>query len=292
MFFTQKITKSNFYVVRHLIRPFFQAKLLEGLNKSICFALYCVDTPVGVVYGEVDQASDKFVIQLLSVADNFKDRKLEEILLNDIEAALIERNEKEVLFSFRIRETEKADYVMNILMENGWQEPYLSGYLFGIDKEVLNWKGLTLPLAKGMKTCKWNQLPGELIDKLVIEQKANRSFPDFILWYLNNNKYSHERSAALVLGSKIIGWMFVEISETDHYIYSYAHVLEEYQRVGKSVPFISLFKETVSGKGLLDDFKLIFSVNADNEKMFYITCKQWRPYMYSLYREYHSEKKL
>ncbi len=120
-----------------------------------------------------------------------------------------------------------------------------------------------------MKTCKWNQLPGELIDKLAIDQKANHSFLDFILLYLSNNKFSHKRSAALVLGSKIIGWMFMEISETDHYIYHYAHVLEEYQRVGKSVPFILLFKETASGRGHLNDFKLIFSVIADNHKMFY-----------------------
>ncbi len=76
MFFTQKITKSNYSKVRHPIRPFFQSKLLGALNQSICFAPYCVDTPARVVYGKVDQASDKFVIQLLSLTDNFKGRKL------------------------------------------------------------------------------------------------------------------------------------------------------------------------------------------------------------------------
>ncbi len=292
MFLTERITKENISEVSHLLRPFHQSKLSQGLNQSICYALYCVDTPVGLVYGEVDEGPNQFVIKQLSLADKFKGRKLEELLLNEIELSVAERNESEIVFSLRVKEGESSDYIVNILRENGWQDPYFVGYLFFINNEVLHWKWLNLPLAKGMKTYKWNQLPGKLIDKFVIDQKTDRLFPDYIPEYLSKNKFSYERSAALVTGNNIIGLMFVEISETGLYIYPYAHLLEEYQRIGKSVPFISLFKETVSGKKHLQDLEFIFSVNADNHNMHYFLKRQWRPYTRSLYREYNSKKKL
>ncbi len=182
MFFTKKVTKENISEVSHLIRPFYQSKLSEGLDQSICYALYCVDTPAGLVYVEVDKASDKFAIKQLSLIDNFKGRKLEELLLNEIESVMAERNEKEILFCYQVIEGGNADYIMNVLKEHGWQEPYHIGYLFSIDKEVINWKWLNLlPLEKGMKTCKWNQLPGELIEKFVIEKNTNSSSDHNIL---------------------------------------------------------------------------------------------------------------
>ncbi len=291
MFFTKRITKKNISKVSHLIRPFFQAKLLEGLNQSICFALYCVNTPAGLIYGEADQASNRFVIRQLILTDNFKGRKLEELLLNEIELSVADRNEKEIVFSSLVKKGESADYIMNILKENGWQEPYLIGYLFSIDKEVINWKWLNLlPLSKGMKTCKWNQLPEEIIDRLIKEQKTTRPFPGYILEYLSNNKFSHERSAALVLGSKIIGWMFIEETDVNSFIIPYVYVKEQFHISGKSTA--NLFKEMTSDVELPSEFTFIFTIIADNQRLYYFLNRKWRPYINSLYREYHRKQKL
>jgi len=290
MFFVKKITHKNVAEVSYLLRPHFQPKIIGGMNEAICFALYCIDTPIGIVYGEKDEVSDNFIIRKLSLADKFKDRKLEELLLKEIESAVAGRNEKQIVFSFLVSESERADYTMNILQEYGWQEPYFVCYLFTINKNILTWKWLNLPLARGMKTCKWSQLDPNIIKQLTRDQKTNDRFPDYLEGYLNKNKFSHEISAALILDSKIIGWMFVEISESDNYIYPYAHVIEEYQRVGKSMPFISLFNETVSTEDHSQDFELIFSVNADNHNMFNAILKQWKPYIKLVYREYHSVK--
>ncbi len=291
MFFIKKITKNNISEVSHLIRPFYQSNLSKGLNQSICYALYCVDITVGLVFGEVDKASNEFIIKQLSLNDNFKGRKLEELLLNEIELSVTERNEKEIVCSSLVMEGESADYKMNILKENGWQEPYLIGYLFSIDKEVINWKWLNLlPLEKGMKTCKWNQLPGELIDKLVIEQNTNRSSDHNILKYLSDNKFSSERSAALVIDENIIGWMFVEETDFNRFIISRVYVENQFHISGKSTA--NLFKETISDVEFPSEFIFIFMVNADNQKLYYFLNRKWRPYISSLYWEYYSKKKL
>ncbi len=71
MFLTEKITKENISEVSHLLRPFHQSKLSQGLNQSICYALYCVDTPFGLVYGEVDESRNQFVISASKKTVNF-----------------------------------------------------------------------------------------------------------------------------------------------------------------------------------------------------------------------------
>ncbi len=109
-----------------------------------------------------------------------------------------------------------------------------------------------------MKPCKWNQLPGELIDMLVIDQKTNRSFPDFILRYLSDNKFSRERSAALVLDRKIIGWMFVEEADFNKFIISRIYVKEQFHISGKSIG--NLFKEMISNVEFPSEFSFVFMV--------------------------------
>ncbi len=293
MFFTKKITKENISEVSHLIKPFYKSNLSEGLNQSICYALYCIGTPVGLVYGEVDNESNRFIIKQLRITDNFIGRKLEKLLLNEIEISVAERNEKEIGFSSLIMEGESADYIMNILKENGWQEPYFIGYLFCINNEVLNWKwSHLLPLAKGMKTYKWNRLPDELIDKLIIDQKTNRSFPNYILQYLSDNNFSHARSAALVISEAIIGWMFVEVTDGNTFIYRWSHVEKQFRRTGTSIATVKLFKETISDVELPSEFNFIFMVMADNQKMYYFLKRKLLPYISSIFREYHSKKKL
>lgn len=290
MFFVKKITNKNVAEVGYLLRPFFQSKLMGGMNEAICFALYCIDTPVGIVYGEMDGVSGKFVIKQLSLTDKFKGRKLEKLLLNEIESVVAGRNEKEIVFSLMVSEGESADYLMNILKEDGWQEPYFICYLFSINNEVLNWKWLDVPLADGMKTYKWNHLPKEIIDRLINEQKSTHHFPDYIPGYLNTSKFSYERSAVLVLDSNIIGWMFVEVTGINNFIYSYSYIKPQYERSGKSMG--NLFKETISKVEIPSDFNLIFAINADNHRMFYFLIRKWKPYISALYREYHSKKKL
>ncbi len=148
----------------------------------------------------------------------------------------------------------------------------------------------TLP--QGMRTCKWNQLAKNMIDQLTKYQKTNDRFLNYLAGYLQLNSFSHEKSAALVLGGKIIGWMFVEISETGNFILTFAHVLEEYQRIWKSVPFILLFKETVNAKNNLDDLDVFFLVNADNHKMVHFSHTHLKPYVKRFCKEFHSIKKL
>jgi len=290
MIFVKKITNKNVAEVSYLLRPFFQSRLLGGVKDAICFALYCIETPIGVIYGEKDEVSNKFLIKQLSLTDKFKGRKLEKLLLNEIESVLAGRNEKEIVFSFQVSEGGSADYIMNILKENGWQEPSLICHLFGINNKILNWKWLNLPLAKDMKTYKWNQLPGELIDKLVVEQKTDGSFPDYILDYLSNNKFSHERSAAIVTGNNIVGWTFVEVTEANNFIYSWSFIKPQHEQLGQSMG--NLFKETISKVEIPSDFNFIFAIDEGNHRMFNFLNRMWKPYISTLNREYHSKKKL
>ncbi len=238
----------------------------------------------------MDEGLDTFVIKQLSLTGTFRGSKLEKILLDEFESVMADKKEKEIEFSYRFKEGENADYIMNILKENGWQEPNFICRIFVIKKEILNWKWLNVPLADGMKTYKWNQLPKEIIDKLVIEQKSNRSFPDYILTYLRSNKFSHERSAALVIGGNIIGWLFVEVTEINNFIYSYFYSKKQFQR--SAICLVKLFKETISNVVFPSDFNLILVVNAENHNMFYLVNKKWKPYISSIHREYYSKKKL
>jgi len=290
MFFTKKITNKNASEVSHLLRPFFRSKLMEGIDDPICFAVYCINAPIGVIYGEKDEASDHFVIKQLSLADRFNGRKLEELLLNEMELSVAEGDEKEIVFSYRVKEGESSDDTMNILKENGWEEPYFLCYLISINNEVLNWEWLNFPLGRGMKTCKWSQLSPKIIDRLVNEQNATQTFPDYIPGYLNKNKFSHEISAALVLENNIVGWMFVEITDNNNFIYSYVYIKPQFQRSGKSTA--NLFKETVSNVDIPSDFSILFSVMPDNKRLFYFMTRKWKPYISSIYKEYNSIKKL